>query len=489
MDKGIVKDLTINFVGLVLPTFVSLATVPAYIHILGVERFGAIALVWVLIDYFAVLGLGMSVAAQNRISKAYSSGDAYSCIAVFWSAVWLNVVGGVVIGLVVYLGGLIYTAFFYSAASSLKDEIAMALPWLAVAVPVANATCVFAAAICGAERFAAYNTTQTTGMILFQLVPLCIAWLIGPTLQGVVACAVIVRFLTAAQLGRLSVRVLGVSDIRLPQWDVVKGLFSFGGWVFISTVTTIVTESLDRVLLGAVLGARPLTYYSVPKNLVTRLNIVPLALIRALFPRLSVVNREHAQALTQQSLEFLNGAFTPIAIFAMLAVGPFLQQWVGNEIASVSAPIAQILIVAVWLLGQAETTRVLIQSQLNPATAALASFLQLPAYMVMLWFAIKRFGLPGVAVANIVRTMFDYVILLWLSHIPARPIVLDMLAHLAFLLVGLWLANSMLTPSVTLAAGIFLVAVNVVWSLAMSPGLRGLGRSLLLRLQGGDVPE
>lgn len=35
MDKGILKNVSINFIGLILPTFVSLVTVPAYIHALG----------------------------------------------------------------------------------------------------------------------------------------------------------------------------------------------------------------------------------------------------------------------------------------------------------------------------------------------------------------------------------------------------------------------------------------------------------------------
>jgi O-antigen/teichoic acid export membrane protein len=482
MDNGIVKNLVINLVGLALPTFVSLATVPSYFRVLGVERFGVVSLVWVLIDYFAILGIGMSVAAQNRVSKAYSAGNADACQEVFWSAAWLNLAAGIVIGVAVYLGGALYIACCNDAAPGLTREIVAALPWVAVAVPVANASCVFAATISGAERFGAYNTSQTAGTILFQLVPLCVAWLIGPTLQNVVASAVVVRLLSAAQLGWLAWRVLGVRCIRRPQFDVVKELSNFGGWVLVSTVTMMVTESLDRVLIGATLGARVVTYYAIPKNLVTRLNIVSMALTRTLFPRLSAVNREPAQALTQQSLELLNAVFTPVAIVAILIVGPFLNLWIGNEIAPVSAPIAQILVVTIWFLGQAEAARTLIQSQVNPATAARACVLELPIYVAVLWFAIRYFGLSGAAVANVVRAMFDYFVLLWLSRMPSRPIILDMLAHLVFLLASLWLVSSRPTLSLSLAMGVLLVTANLMWSLAMSPALRSLGRSLLLRL-------
>ena len=43
MDKGILRNVVINLIGLVLPTFVSLVTVPSYIRLLGVERYGASA--------------------------------------------------------------------------------------------------------------------------------------------------------------------------------------------------------------------------------------------------------------------------------------------------------------------------------------------------------------------------------------------------------------------------------------------------------------
>ncbi len=53
--------------------------------------------------------------------------------------------------------------------------------------------------------------------------------------------------------------------------------------MLISSMTSMITDSLDRVLLGAHLGARFVTYYTVPQNLVTRLNMLPNALVRTFF--------------------------------------------------------------------------------------------------------------------------------------------------------------------------------------------------------------
>ncbi|WEY40341.1 flippase [Paraburkholderia sp. SUR17] len=482
MDKGILKNVAINFFGLVLPTFVSLVTVPSYIHLLGVERYGVIALVWTLIGYFSVLDLGMSMAAQNHISKARASNDEGECADVFWSAFWLNLGTGVIGGLLIYFGAFIYTAYFTKVPPALQHEVYMALPWLAVAIPVANVSWVFAGAINGAERFGIYNANQTIGTFLFQLLPLGAAWLIAPNLQNVIAAAVVARLIAAWLLGRSALRVLGLTRIRGPRLGTSKALFSFGGWMLVASVTNMVAESLDRVLLGTGLGARFVTYYTVPQNLVTRLNIVPNALVRTLFPRLSAVRRDHADEIARQSLEFLNGVFTPVALVATIVLEPFLRLWVGNVIANEAAPVGRILIIGVWLVGQASVTRILIQSQNNPAAAARVGLIELPIFAGLLWFGISHFGLAGAAVAVVTRALFDYVVLLYLSRIHMRPILLDMLPHLAFLAGSLYLASLVPTLAMAIAACAAVVAANVVWSVTTTPALRELARSLLVRL-------
>ncbi|MGF6759089.1 flippase [Paraburkholderia sp. GAS42] len=482
MEKGILKNVAINFCGLVLPTFVSLVTVPAYIRALGVERYGVISLVWTLIGYFGILDLGMSMAAQNHISKARASNDEEECARVFWSAFWLNLGTGIIGGLVIYFGAFIYTAYFTRVSPAMQHEVYMALPWLAVAIPIANVSWVFAGAINGAERFGIYNTNQTIGTFLFQLLPLAMAWLIAPNLQTVLAAAVVARLLAALLLGRSTFKVLNIRCIMPPQFKVAKGLFNFGGWMLVTSMTNMVSDSLDRMMLGTAMGARFVTYYTVPQNLVYRLNIVSTAFVRTLFPRLSAVRRDHADVLAQQALEFLNAVFTPVAIVAIFALEPFLHLWVGPEVAREAAPVGRILVLSIWLIGQANVTRVLIQSQVNPAAAAKIALVELPLFAGGLWFGIAHFGLTGAAVVVAGRALFDYAALLWLSAIRARPIWLDMLPHLVFLMGSLYLAAFLSSFTVALAAGALVVFANTGWSLTMTPAVRGLARSLLLRL-------
>ncbi|HGL5238901.1 TPA: oligosaccharide flippase family protein, partial [Burkholderia multivorans] len=275
---------------------------------------------------------------------------------------------------------------------------------------------------------------------------------------------------------------LGIRRVDPPQWGTAKGLFNFGGWMLIASTTSMIADTLDRVMLGAGMGAKFVTYYTVPQNLVTRLNMLPNALVRTLFPRLSALGREHADTLARQSLEFLNGVFTPVAIVAIFALAPFLTLWVGPDLAAHSAPVGRVLVVGVWLVGQASVTRILIQSQVNPARAALAGLVQMPFFVGALWLGIHRYGLIGAAVVVAARALVDYGVLLYLSAIRMRAIVLDMVAHLAFLLVSLALANAWTGLAESIGMCAIVLTLNVAWSLTMTPGLRALASGLIGRL-------
>jgi O-antigen/teichoic acid export membrane protein len=485
MEKSMVRNVAINFIGLILPTFVSLATVPAYIRLVGVERYGVISLVWTLIGYFSILDLGMSMAAQHQIAKAQAAGDIEQRTRVFWSAVWLNFATGVFGGLLIYFGAFLYTAYVAHSAPEMQREVYYALPWLALAIPIANVSWVFAGAINAMERFGVYNANQTFGTFLFQLLPLGAAFYIAPNLQTVLAAAVTARLIAAVLLGRASFRLLDIKRIEWPKRSVAGGLFRFGGWMLVSSITTMLTDSLDRVMLGAHLGARFVTYYTVPQNLVTRLNMLPNAMVRTLFPRLSAIDRSDADGMAASSLEFLNGVFTPIAIFALLVLEPFLHVWIGADLAVESAPIGRILVIAVWLVGQASVTRILIQSQLNPATAARAGLVQLPFFVALLWFGIERFGPVGAASVVALRALADYAVLLWMARIKARSIALDMLAHLTFLIASLVLGtliDSMLHPFQAITAAVLVALLNAGWSVLTRPALRTLASAVMRKL-------
>ncbi|MEW6346021.1 MAG: oligosaccharide flippase family protein [Pseudomonadota bacterium] len=481
MEKTLLKNIVINFAGLIAPTLVSLATVPAYIHLLGVERYGVINLVWALIGYFSLLDLGTSLATENQIAKVRDAGDD-SVERIFWGACFLNLATGIVGGVLVYFGAYFYMAYGVHIEPAFQREVMAALPWIAIAVPLANVTWVFAGAITAVERFASYNTNQTLGTMLFQLLPLAAIYCFSASLAVVIPAAVCARLIAGVMLGVATFRALGIKRVRKPERKVIGELFGYGKWMLLFSGAGAIAGSLDRVLVGAILGARFVTYYATPQNLVQRLNMLPSAMLRSLFPRLSAASRNEVDALARDSLAFLNGAFTPCMIVALFALGPFLTLWLGAPLAAASAPVGRVLVLGVWLAGQSGILGILIQAQANPAYVARVSWLQLPVFVAALWFATHAFGVVGAGAIVVAKALFDYGAYLYFARVHVRVILGNMLAHLAFLLAALMLAANLSGLPLIVAAGLALAGANLGWSLYRSRALRELLHKLWTRV-------
>jgi O-antigen/teichoic acid export membrane protein len=172
--------------------------------------------------------------------------------------------------------------------------------------------------------------------------------------------------------------------------------------------------------------------------------------------------------LPNQALTFLNFAFTPCAITALLALTPFLNLWLGHDMAQAGAPVGRILVIGVWMNAQASIISVLIQARFDPSRAALVGWVGLPVFAATLWAGVHWQGIIGACVAVVVKSFLDYFALLYFSKLPSRPIVRNMAAHLTFVIMAAACSASVSSLMSLVAAAVALCAANIAWSLSDS---------------------
>ncbi|MEL5850034.1 MAG: flippase, partial [Candidatus Igneacidithiobacillus chanchocoensis] len=165
----------INLAGALIPTFLLLLTVPAYLHLIGEARYGILALVWLLLGYFGVFDLGFGRAVANRIAALHDA-PAEDRQSVFWTGLAISVLTGLVGGAILYfLGDWLFAQVFH-VPGPLRNEAEAAMPWLVLALPLAIIISLFAGALEGREAFLAMNGAQALGTVLYQLIPLAVAY-------------------------------------------------------------------------------------------------------------------------------------------------------------------------------------------------------------------------------------------------------------------------------------------------------------------------
>ncbi len=461
-----------NLIGAAAPGIVSLVTVPLYLHVIGAARYGVLAVVWVLLGYFGLFDLGLSRATANRIAQLHAASSEQRQ-EVFWTACLLNAALGVLGGAILYVAGQHLLRQWVSVSEALRAEALAALPWMALAVPLATVSGVLTGTLEGRERFGILNVIQASGTIAFQTMPLLAAFVFGPQLRIIVGVAVAVRAMSVVPLVLAVQSILPITALPHVHRARIRELFAFGLWVTVTNVISPILSTIDRLLIGALMGARAVTYYAVPANLVNRIQIVPGALERALFPRFSKISAAESSRIRVESLSTLAAITTPLTIVGLLGIRPFLYLWIGPVLARQAAPVGEILLTGMWVNGLAYLPLAQLQAQGKPAVVAKFHLLEVPPFLLLVWFGVRYFGIIGAAVAWTLRVWADACLLFWATHDGSRGV--RALIPGAALVAGSWLCAHLATRPFTemrFYAGVPLLILACAWSLTTSSHLR-----------------
>ena len=466
------RNTLYNIAGAASSIVVALATIPPYLHHIGEARYGVLALVWLLLGYFGLFDLGLSRATANHIARLRGHAQA-DREAVFWTAMLLNLGLGVIGGLVLYFVGGPVLYHWLKTSPAIHAEAVAALPWIAAAVPVATSTAVMTGALTGQERFGAVNLVQVGGMVLFQTVPLLVAFTISPALYVIIPAAVLSRGAVLVPLFLLVKRMLPL--VGRPRLDRARAreLLGYGAWVTVTNTISPILSSFDRFFIGAILGAASVAYYDVPFRLAQKTQIVPGALSQALFPRMSAQSKAGAAAASMVAARAVNGFMTPLAVVTILLIHPFLALWVGPGFARHAAPVGAVLLAGIWINSVAFIPFAKLQAEGHPNWVAMTHVAEVLPYLGGLWWALHHFGLVGAAFVWAARVAVDAAALLYLGGLTRR--VLGVLAPSALLLSAAWLLAQANWPLMwAIPASVVLWVASAAWGLACSRVLRSV---------------
>jgi O-antigen/teichoic acid export membrane protein len=411
-----------NLAGSIVPTVVSLVTVPLYLQLVGQERYGILVVIWLLLGYFGVCDLGLGRAMAQRIA-AFATASAHARERVFWTAFLLNAALGVLGAAVLWpLAELAFSGWMEFPAH-LRPEALGVVPWVAAAVPLVTVSGVLTGALQGREQFLVLNLVHVLAAVVSQVAPLVVAAMWEPDIRLLVPTILVTRVLTCVVLLALCRYYVPLRGRPAIDRTFLRPLLGYGSWITVTSLVGPLLTSLDRIVIGALSGAKAVTQYTVPFTLVSRVMILPGSLSSALFPRFAAETAEGAGALLERAVRGLAAALTPLILAAMLGIRPFLTWWVGDEFSGDAATVGQIMALGLWLNGLAHIPHALLQARSRPDLVAKCHLVELPLYLGLLWVGLHFFDVIGAAVAWSLRVGLDAGLLLWLSRVEPRHLL------------------------------------------------------------------
>ncbi len=191
------RDTFYNLAGSFFPLVVALFTIPAYIALIGEDRYGILSILWLLLGYLGLFDFGLGRAIAQRMASCSNTSDSNKS-QIFSTAIILNLILGMIGGMLAWPISIYLFDKLFNVSDALQLEIMQTLPWLAIAVPISILTGTLTGALQGVQRFLQLNLISILGSLLFQLIPLFVAIRYSVDLSVLLPSVIFSRFLTVS---------------------------------------------------------------------------------------------------------------------------------------------------------------------------------------------------------------------------------------------------------------------------------------------------
>jgi O-antigen/teichoic acid export membrane protein len=403
-----------NLFGLVVPMAAGLVTIPFLVRGIGVERFGLLSLVWIVIGYFSLFDLGIGRALTKLVADKIGSGEEHAIPPLAWTSLFLMLLLGVIGALVAFSFSPLLIHRVLRVPETLQAEAVRSFYILALSIPVVTLTAGLRGILEALQRFRTANLIRVPFSVLSFVGPLAVIPF-SRSLVPIVAVLVLSRFVGCAVhfLACFSAFPALRRNIVFRQ-SLLAPALKLGGWMTVSNVVGPLMTYLDRFLIGSLLSITAVAFYTVPFDLTSRLLVIPGAISAVLFPAFAVSciqDRGAAQGIFVRGVKYTFLAIFPAVLFIAAVAPEGLRMWLGASFAENGSGVLRWLAAGTLLNCMAFIPFALVQGTGRADITAKLHLVELPVYIAALWVLVQRHGIEGAAIAWTGRVAIDAVLL------------------------------------------------------------------------------
>ncbi len=400
-----------NLLGAVLPLPVALFCIPVLISSLGVDRFGVLGVAWMVMGYFGLFDFGLGQTTTKLVAEQTAQ---QGIRALMFNTLLLHALLGAI-------GGVLFASLVpwlatrvFDIPPALLGETTTALYWLAASVPAIVITAALRGMLEGLQRFDIVNLVRIPAGILNYAGPVA-ALGIDNSLPAVVAVIAITRFAVFISYAIACMRLMPPSEgaARIEK-AILSRLASYGGWLTVSNFVNPLIIVADRFVIASAVSVTAVAFYVTPYEVITKTWILSASLLGALFPVISALAASKPGALRgvcRTATVQLLAVVAPVVAVLLTGADLLLDLWLGPVFRNQSTAIAHWLAAGIIVNVVAQVPLTALNAMGRADVTAKIAAIQLPVYVIAIWYAAGRFGIEGVASVWAVRATIDATLL------------------------------------------------------------------------------
>lgn len=333
------SNIIANFAGKAWAAIFSLAFVPIYIKLMGVEVYGLLGIFMSLTVMLSLLDMGLSTTLSrelSRLSALENSGQESRNLVRTFELVYWGI--GILIGISMIVLAPLITKYWINSTSVSGDTIEQSLTIMGLSIAFQWPGSIYSGGLMGLQRQVVLNiirsvmvTAQHGGAVLVLLY-------ISPS--------IVLFFLWQSFIGLLTTLILAIGlwkllpkSVRASRFDkelLIKNWRFASGMLGISLVTILLTQ-LDKIILSKMLTLEMFGYYMLAFNVANALNNLVTPIFSALFPKFTqlVASEEESKLIVMyhKGCRLLSVLVLPVAITIAIFAKDILALWLGNTMA------------------------------------------------------------------------------------------------------------------------------------------------------------
>ncbi len=343
--RGTVRaNVLANYIGTGLTAFMAIVMSPVFLHLLGKEAFGLVALFNTMTAVTAIFELGISSAVARQLARSGAADlrrirESTAVMELVFTGI------GLLLGSLICIAGPAVARHWLNPGSLDPRTMDAAVVWLGIGFICRWNISYYTAGLNGLERQVGLNVVMVLAATVQYAGLVVVLWGWSATLP--------VFFAYLAACGLVQMLILRHLLWRLVGWDAdcrrwpsgsVTGLRSFAGGMTLISLTTIFLSQVDKIVLSRLMPLAQFGVYSFASSTASGTSRIIGPVFNAIYPRMTNLvaagPRGPLLEFYQLAAQVVACLMAPGVIALAFFTAPLLRVWTRNpELAAEVEPL------------------------------------------------------------------------------------------------------------------------------------------------------
>jgi O-antigen/teichoic acid export membrane protein len=338
--RSILGNITANLFGRFWILLMSVAFVPLYIRLLGVEAYGLIGFFLSLQGVLGILDLGLSVTLSRELARVSATENVDSraprLLRTIEAAYWAV---SATAGLVVIVLAPWIANHWINGSAALSGQVPNIVRLMGLAIALQMPLSLYQGGLSGIQRQVSLNMVLIVAATVRSVGTAFVLWWLVPSVQAYFYCQLLVGVMAAAALRTMLWRYIQGNAARSRiDLAVLRGVWKFAALMSGSAIFNIVLAQLDKLVLVKLLSLEQFGYYSIAASAASVLWSLILPISMAAYPKFVQLHDRAADhelsALYHQACQLVAVILLPTTLLFVMFSKELLLLWTANELVS-----------------------------------------------------------------------------------------------------------------------------------------------------------